>query len=150
MSKEDFASVYTWLSWGKFNDRYSNYPNTKTDYMLFYNDDFFKNHTWYWDGKKLWAYGTEYMILVNDRKAIEWTPNVITSAVSIDGDVARIALNSITPNFHAYQMKGISGGWANVSVPAQVALKGDTSKFYFRSLNMAGVGGPEHEVVIYR
>jgi hypothetical protein len=150
VSKEQFASVYTWLSWGKFNNRYSNYPNTKTDYMLFYNDDFFKHHTWYWDGKKLWAYGTEYMILVNDRKAIEWTPNVITSDVSIQQNVADIRLTSVTPNLKAYQTKDAGGQWKDVSSTVKITLKKDTTICFFRSLNAAGVAGPEHKVVFAR
>src|SRR5688500_18882852 len=105
ISKDQFARVYTWLSWGKFNNRYSNWPNTQTDFMLFYADDYFNNHVWLWDGKRHWAYDTEFMILVNDKKAIEWTPNVIASDVSIENNSANINLQSITPNLKAYQMK---------------------------------------------
>lgn len=150
VSKEQFASVYTWLSWGKFNNRYSNYPNTKTDYMLLYNDEFFRNHTWYWGGKKFWAYGTEYMILVDERKAIEWTPNVISSTLSIEQNVADIRLTSVTPNLKAYQMKRPGGEWEDISNPVRIELKDDTSRYFFRTLNLAGVAGPEHQITFTR
>lgn len=150
ISKAQVARIYTWLSWGKFNNRYSNYPHTKTDYMLFYDDDYFKNHVWLWDGKRHWAYDTEYMILEDDRRAIEWTPNVLTSEIAIDGNAAVIRLNSITPNLKHYQMKEGDGNWKEVSSPLKVELKGDSSEFVFRAVNLADVTGPEYRVLIGR
>lgn len=150
ISKEQMARVYTWLSWGKYNNRYSNYPGTQTDFMLFYEDDYFKDNVWLWDGKRHWAYDTEYMILVKDRKAIEWTPNMIESEISIEGNSARIVLHSVTPNFKTYQMKHSDGGWHDVDNPLRVELKRDTNTLTFRSVNRADVTGPEHSVVIAR
>ena len=150
INKEQFARVYTWLSWGKFNNRYSNWPNTQTDFMLFYADDYFKNHVWLWDGKRHWAYDTEFMILVDDRKAIEWTPNVITSDVSIENNFTNIELHSLTPNLKAYQMKEGEGEWRDVLNPVKVELQRDTNELAFRTLNLAGVTGPEHKIVIAR
>ena len=150
ISKEQIARVYTWLSWGKYNNRYSNYPNTQTDYMLFFEDDYFKNHVWLWDGKRHWAYGTEYMILINDRKAIEWTPNMIASEINIEGNSARIALHSVTPNFKSYQMKTPDGSWHDVDSPLSVELEPDTNTLAFRTINLADVTGPEHTVIISR
>jgi hypothetical protein len=151
ISRESFARVYTWLSWGKFNDRYSNWPDTKTDYMLFYEDEYFRNNVWLWDGKRHWAYDTEFMILVKDRQAIEWTPNVITSEVAIGKDVANIKLNSITPNLKAYQVRHTpDGDWKDTSPRITLELKKDTNEFLFRAINLAAVPGPEHKVVIAR
>jgi Transglutaminase-like superfamily len=149
-SKEQFASVYTWLSWGKYNDRYSNWPNTQTDFMLFYNDDYFKNHVWLWDGKRHWAYDTEYMILKDDSRAIEWTPNVIASDVTIKEDLADIHLRSATPNLRSYQMKEENGAWQDIDKDVQVKLTHDTNTLGFRTVNLAGVPGPEHKLVIAR
>jgi hypothetical protein len=151
ISKESFARVYTWLSWGKFNNRYSNWPGTKTDYMLFYEDEYFKNNVWLWDGKRHWAYDTEFMILVKDRQAIEWTPNVITSAVTIEKNSADIRLHSITPNLKSYQVRELPDGeWRDTTPSNRFQLKKDTNEFVFRAMNLTGVTGPEHKVVIAR
>jgi len=148
VSKEQFARVYTWLSWGKFNNRYSNWPDTKTDFMLFYNDDYFRDHEWLWNGKRHWAYDTEFMILVDNREAIEWTPNVITSDLSMQNDLANIELHSITPNLKTYQMKGREGGWKDISSEVRIELQKGTNELFFRTVNLAGVSGPEHRIVI--
>ena len=147
-SKEKFARIYTWLSWGKYNNRYSNWPKTNTDYMIVYEDDYFKNHTWLWDGKPLWAYNTEYMNRVKERKAIEWTPNTISSKVTIEGNKERIELSSITPNLKTYQMKEMPGGdWKDVSSPVELELEKDTNELVFRAVNLEGVIGPEHTII---
>ena len=148
ITKEQFARVYTWLSWGKYNNRYSNWPDTQTDFMLFYEDDYFKKRVWLWDGKRHWAYDTEFMILVDDRRAIEWTPNVITSSVSIQDNIATVELHSITPNLKTYQMKVGKGAWQNVGKDVKIELRRDTNELVFRPLNLAGVTGPEHKVFI--
>jgi hypothetical protein len=155
-SKELYARIYTWLSWGKYNNRYVNWPNTKTDYMIVYEDDYFKNHTWLWDGKPLWAYNTEYMNRVKERKAIEWTPNTISSKVTIEGSKERIELHSITPNLKTYQMREMPGGdpigigWKDVSNNVVIELKKDTNEIIFRTENLAGVTGPEHKIITAR
>jgi len=155
-SKELYARIYTWLSWGKYNNRYCNWPKTKTDYMIVYEDDYFKNHTWLWDEKPFWAYNTEYMNRVKDRKAIEWTPNTITSVVSIEESKAKIILHSITPNLKTYQMKEmpdenpVGTGWKDVSDTLEMELKKDKNEIVLRTMNLAGVTGPIHKVVIER
>ncbi|MEO8762711.1 MAG: transglutaminase-like domain-containing protein, partial [Ginsengibacter sp.] len=148
--KEKFARIYTWLSWGKYNNRYSNRPKTNTDYMIVYEDDYFKNHTWLWDGKPFWAYNTEYMNRVKDRKAIEWTPNTITSKVNIEGNKAMITLLSMTPNLKSYQVKVPSGppAWKAVSDTMEIELKKKRNEIVLRTMNVAGVAGPEHKIII--
>jgi len=151
ITMEQFASIYTWLSWGKYGNRYSNAPKTITDSMVVYEDDYFKNHTWLWDGKPHWAYKAGYMCMVQDRKAIEWTPNTITSKVSIDENKAKIELNSITPNFKTYQVKEMPGGnWSDVSDVIEKELTKDRNEMIFRAVNVEGVTGPEHTVIIER
>ena len=153
---EKFASIYTWLSWGQYGNRYSNSPKTNTDYMIVYEDDYFKNHTWLWDGKPHWAYNTEYLNRVKERKAIEWTPNTISSKVTIDGNKAKIDLKSITPNLKTYQMKEMPDshptaiGWNDISNIIEIELKKDKNEFIFRTVNLAGVTGPEHKIIIER
>jgi len=146
---DQFASIYTWLSWGKYNNRYSNFPKTNTDYMNVYADDYFKTHTWLWDGKPHWAYHTEYMNPISDRRAIEWTPNTIVSKVFIDRNKANIELTSITPNLKTYQMKVLpDGDWTDVSDIIKLRLTKDKSEIIFRTINLAGVVGAEHKIII--
>jgi len=155
-SKELFARIYTWLSWGRYNNRYCNWPNTKTDYMIVYEDDYFKTHVWLWDGKPLWAYNTEYMDRVKERKAIEWTPNTISSKVTIEGNKVKTELYSNTPNLKTYQMKEMPGGdpmaigWKDVSNAVETKLEKDKNEIVFRAVNLAGVTGPEHKIIIER
>lgn len=153
--KELFTRIYTWLSWGTYNDRYTNWPKTKTDYMIVYEDGYFKNHTWLWDGKPFWAYNTKYMKRVKERKAIEWTPNTISSKVTMERNKARIELSSITPNLKTYQMKmpderPMPIRWKDVSSIVELQLKKNTNEIVFRAVNLAGVAGPEHTIIIKR
>ena len=101
--------------------------------------------------KPHWAYNTKYMNLVPDRKAIEWTPNTIASKVTIEGSKAKIELNSNTPNLKTYQMKEMpDGNWKDVSNAVEIELKKDTNEIVFHVVNLAGVTGPEHKVIIER
>lgn len=151
LTMEQFASIYTWISWGKYGDRYSNAPNTITDSMIVFEDDYFKTHTWLWDGKPHWAYKAGYMTRIRDRKAIEWTPNTIASIVTIEGNKAKIVLHSTTPNFKTYQMKEMPGNsWNNIPGIIEMELKNDRNEMIFRTINIAGVTGPEHTIIIER
>ena len=110
VTKADFAQTYTWIEWESINNRFTGWPVFDTKLNM-YQDDYFKNHTWIWDGKPHWAYNKpEYLNRVNERKAIEWTPNTISSKVTIEGSKARIELNSITPNLKTYQMEEMQDG----------------------------------------
>ena len=150
-SKADFAQVYTWIEWESYNDRYTHWPENSDRLAILnmYEDEYFKNNQWIWDGKPHWAYGTEYMKLVQDRNAIEWTPNTISSKVNIEKGIAYIELESETPNLSNYEMKrGDDGDWEEVPASMQVPLNGDTEELIFRAVNTAGVAGPEHRIVI--
>ncbi|MEX2231367.1 MAG: hypothetical protein WD824_04365 [Cyclobacteriaceae bacterium] len=149
-TKADFAQTYTWIEWESVNNRFTNWPENGDDIskLNMYEDDYFKNNNWIWDGKPHWAYGTVYMILVSDREAIEWTPNTITSNVKIEGDVARIELDSETPNLKSYQMKDVPNGtWNDVSGSVEIKLISDKEEKVFRTVNLAGVAGPEHKII---
>ena len=116
-----------------------------------YSDDYFKNHTWIWDGKPHWAYKTKYMVLIDNRNAIEWTPNTISTKVVTDRDKARIELISTTPNLKAYQLKELPDGeWKDVPSTIETKLKTNKNEMVFRTVNLAGVTGPEHKVIIER
>jgi hypothetical protein len=154
-TKELFARTYTWISWDKYNNRYINWPNDSSD-LVMYQDAYFENHVWIRDGKPHWAYNTPYLHLTSDRKAIEWTPNTISSEVSIEGGKARIELNSLTPNLKTYQMKvlldgdPVTSGWKDVSNDLDIELKRNRNEIVFRVVNLAGVTGPEYRLIIER
>jgi hypothetical protein len=147
-SKEDFARTYANVEWNRRNDLYTNWPKDGS-YLIMYEDDYFKNHTWIWDGKPHWAYNTDHMILVADRSAIEWTPNTIASEVKIEGDRAEIVLNSVTPNLLTYQLKeSPDAAWKDVAATVEADLNNDKNELTFRTVNKAGITGPEHRVII--
>lgn len=151
ITREQFAQVYTWIEWEYMNNRFTGWPGNSGELskVNVFADDYFKNHTWIWDGKPHWAYHTDFMILVNDRNAIEWTPNTITTTVKIDGHIARIDLDSTTPNFKGYQMKALPDGeWKDIPNFVQIELRMDKDERLFRAVNLAGVPGPEHKIVI--
>jgi hypothetical protein len=152
-SKEHFARTYACIEWDTYNDKYIPNPAIKGDrgILTMYNDEYFKTHKWMWDGKPHWAYNTKYMNLVEDRKAIEWTPNTIASKVTIKENRAEIQLTSNTPNLKTYQMKELPDNtWKDVSSAAEIELEKDKNEIIFRTVNLAGVTGPEHKVIIER
>lgn len=151
MSKEHFARTYAWLEWDTYTDRYT--PDTTLDVdrgiLTMYNDAFFKTHTWMWDQKPHWAYNTKFMNLVSERSAIEWTPNTIASSARIINNKAFVKLNSTTPNFKSYQIKEHrDASWRNIPDSLELTLDSDSNAFVFRTVNLAGVNGPEHQVLI--
>ena len=89
------------------------------------------------------------MILTSKRDWIEWTPNVITSKVTIADGKTRLLLGSCTPNFRSFQTKAGDGTWNDCGEDVQRSLteKG-ANRFAFRTMNLFGVTGPEHHVEI--
>ena len=147
-SKEATSQTYSWIEWNRDNNKYTNWP-IDSSMMIMYDDEFSRTHQWIWDGKPHWAYNTAYMQLVADRKAIEWTPNTITSAVIIKENKAGIKLNSNTPNLKTYQMKETPGGnWKDVSDSLEVLLNKAKNEMVFRTVNTEGVTGAEHKIII--
>lgn len=148
-SKERSAQTYTWIEFHTHNDMFTAWPEHET-MLSMYADDYFKNHTWFWGDGPHWAYAKpEFMRLVEDRDAIEWTPNTISSDVLIEGNVAKISLTSDTPNLKEYQMRdGKSGEWQRVEESSSMELNRKRHEIYFRTVNLAGICGPEHEIVI--
>jgi hypothetical protein len=115
-----------------------------------YNDDFFKNNKWYWGDNIHWAYSMpEFIVKVDERDAINWTPNTIASEVVIDGNEITVKLLSDTPNLKEYQMKALpSESWEPVSNVTRLSLNKEEHEFVFRAVNLAGISGPEHRVLI--
>jgi hypothetical protein len=147
-SKYEFARWYANVEWNKHNDLYTNWPKDSS-YHIMYADEYFNKHPWIWDGKPHWAYNTTHMRLVTDRSAIEWTPNTIASKVTITGSKAKVELHSITPNLQSYQIKeSPDAAWKDVAATVELKLDRDSNQYVFRTLNRAGVTGPEHTVLI--
>lgn len=149
LSKVQNAQTYTWIEWHGYNNIFTVWPDYQ-DLLIMYNDDFFKNHTWIWGGKPHWAYAKpEYMKLVEDRNKIYWTPNTISSRIKIEGNIAHIELTSETPNLKEYQMKELpSGVWETIDSKFDINLKKRKYKWIFHTVNLAGISGPEHRILI--
>ena len=150
-SKERSAQTYTWIEFHTHNDMFTAWPEHHT-MLSMYEDEFFVNNTWIWGGNPHWAYAKpEFMRLVKDRAALEWTPNTIASEILIEGGAAKIKLTSDTPNLKEYQMKeGMSGDWQAVDESLSIDLKKKRYEWYFCTVNLVGVSGPEHKIVITR
>jgi len=148
VSRAGFAQWYTWIEWEKSNNRFTVWPafNSK---LNMYQDDYFKNHIWIWDGKPHWAYHTKNLNYIDSREAIEWTPNTIHGDVVINGNHAKIELTSVTPNFKEYQMEDPSSGkWVKCDSVINLPLNKKMEVLVFRTFNLANVHGPEYKVVI--
>ncbi len=148
-SKERFAQTYTWIEFHGHNDMFTVWPNHE-ELLVMYDDDFFKNNTWIWGGKPHWAYAQpDFMVKVEDRDAIEWTPNTIASKVIIENNKATIELVSDTPNLKEYQMKiSPSEEWVKVDNITVINLKVKKYDLTFRAVNLVGITGQEHRVLI--
>ncbi len=145
-TREDLAKVYTWISWYKDNDRYTHWPDNSAD-IIIYQDEYTKNHTWLWDGKPLWAYHTKYLHWADDKSEIEWTPNVISSQISISGNKVKINLLSNTPNLKTYQIK-TSDHWKDIANSFESNLENKRYEWSFRTMNIAGVAGSEYKIIL--
>jgi hypothetical protein len=147
--KERFVETYTWISWDTYIDRYTSWPNFRT-MLNMYKDEYFNNNIWIRGGKPHWAYNTEYLQLVDDRDAIEWTPNTIATHVKIT-DHAEIEIKSTTPNLKEYQIKySPDDQWQSVEDKVKIKLNKKRHTLSFRAVNLAGVAGPEHKLVLHR
>ncbi|MBR9997472.1 MAG: transglutaminase domain-containing protein [Cyclobacteriaceae bacterium] len=147
-SKENYMQTYTWIEWHVYNDMFTAWPDYET-LLVMYEDDYYRNNTWIWDGKPHWAYNTEYLITEKNREAIEWTPNTLSSKAVIAGDKVSVILVSNTPNLKEYQMKLYGRPeWDMVKDTVEISLGKEDQKIIFRTVNLAGVAGPEHELLI--
>ncbi len=148
-SKERSSQTYTWIEFHGHNDMFTVWPNHQ-ELLIMYADDYFKNNTWIWGGNPHWAYAQpNFMVKVEDRDAIEWTPNTIASKVIIENNKATIELVSDTPNLKEYQMKiSPSEEWGKVDKTTIINLKAKKYDLTFRAVNLIGITGPEHKVLI--
>lgn len=146
---ETRPDTYRWCSWETNTNRFTTFPAKSTSTLVVLEDEFFRNNTWYRDGRPHWAYGTPYFIKTTRRDWIEWTPNVITSKVTIADGRTHVFLSSCTPNFRSFQMMNEAGTWHDCNEQVEFKLDDHGRKlFVFRTINFFGVAGPEHRVEI--
>jgi len=145
---ETRPDTYRWCSWETDTNRFTTFPARPTSTLVVLEDENFRNNTWYRDGKPHWAYNTPYFIKTTRRDWIEWTPNVITSKVTIRDGSASVLLASCTPNFRSFQQKE-NGRWHDCNEQIELPLdRNERNRFTFRTINLFGVTGPEHRIEI--
>ncbi len=142
------AEMYRWVSFETSTNRFTIYPAALGSTLVLLDDENFRNNIWYREGTPSWFYNTPYPLKTTQRDWIEWTPNVITSRVRVDGEKAQVSLASFTPNFKTFQMKSSEGAWRNCEDELDVLLVKGTNRFVFRTVNLFEVTGPEHRVQI--
>jgi hypothetical protein len=146
---ETRPDIYRWCSWETNTNRFTTFPARPTSTLIMFEDDIFRNNTWYRDGKPHWAYNMPYLIATTRRDWIEWTPNVIASKAMIEGGKASVFLSSCTPNFRSFQKMTDNGIWRDCDEKVELSLNKLTSNsFRFRTINLFGIAGPEHQVEI--
>jgi hypothetical protein len=151
MSKKEFAQTYTWITWDAYSDMFTDWPEHNV-MLIMYGDNYYKNNTWIRGTRPHWIYNSpENLRVVENIDEIYFTPNTIASNVTIDNNTARIQLDSYTPGFKEYQMKRLPGDeWETVGSELEIELKNKKYEFVFRTMNHAGVTGPEHKIVLER
>jgi hypothetical protein len=146
---ETRPDTYRWCSWETDTNRFTTFPARPTSTLVVLEDENFRNNTWYRDGKPHWAYNTPYFIKTTRRDWIEWTPNVITSKVTVVGKKAHVFLSSCTPNFRSFQSKTDDATWRDCNEEVDLPLNNRARNcFTFRTINLFGIAGPEHRVEI--
>jgi hypothetical protein len=146
---ETRPDTYRWCSWEINTNRFTTFPARPTSTLVMFEDDIFRNNTWYRDGKPHWAYKTPYLIATTRRDWIEWTPSVINSKVTINGNKTSVFLSSCTPNFRSFQKMDDDSTWQDCDEKLELSLnRRGRNHFRFRTINLFGVTGPEHHVEI--
>ncbi len=144
---ETRPDTYRWCAWETDTNRFTAFPAPPTSTLVFFDDEIFRANKWYRDGKLHWAYDTPFMLLTPRRDWIEWTPNVISSEVTVNESAARVFLSSCTPNFRSFQLRTPAGTWSDCGEELEILLHKDSPNDYsFRTMNLFGVPGPEHRV----
>jgi len=149
VQKEDpAAETYRWVSFETSTNRFTIYPAALSSTLILLDDEHFRNNIWYRDGKPAWLYNTPYLLKTTQRDWLEWTPNVISSRVRVEGEEAWVSLASFTPNFKTFQMRKGEGAWTHCADELRLPLVKGTNRFVFRAVNLFEVTGPEHRVQI--
>jgi hypothetical protein len=140
--------TYRWISWEMNTNRFSIFPTMGSSALVLFEDDFSRANRWYRDGKPHWAYGAEFFVKTTKREWIEWTPNVVASHVTIQGNQASIWLASCTPNLRSYQIQLGDSAWTDCADTMHIPIPAAGIDIRFRAENLAEVRGPLNTVVI--
>jgi len=142
--------TYNFVSWILQGDLHSSWPQQRSSVEIVYDDEYWRTHTWFRDGREHWAYKAGYFLPIAQRGWIEWTPNVLRVRTTIQGTTAHVRINSCTPNFKEYQMKSEGGNWEAVENTLSLQLSQPRHEWRLRSVNVMNVPGPEHHLIIQR
>ncbi len=142
--------TYNFVGWMLSGNVHSSWPQQRSSVEVVYDDEYWRTHTWFRDGREHWAYKAGYFLPITQRGWIEWTPNVLRVRTTITGSVAKVRINSCTPNFKEYQMKSEGGNWEALESTFSLQLSQPRHDWRLRSVNVMNVPGPEHHLVIQR
>jgi hypothetical protein len=143
------ARTYAWVSFYSEGNRFARWPERIGGFELVLDDDAFRTRTWHRNGKPHWAYAARRFKPVA-REALEWTPNVLDVRAERRGDTAELCIFSCTPGLKEYQAKRGDAAWARVDERFTLRLAGAREVLLLRSVNLAGVAGPEHRLTLER
>jgi hypothetical protein len=142
--------TYAWISWPSEGDFFTRYPEDPGGFQVLFEDDHVRTRTWHRDGRKHWAYAAGRFKRVAEREAVEWTPNVVDAKARAQGEGWEVQIVSCTPNLKEYQMRRGEGAWAPVAGKFLIRLSSPREQVFLRSVNLAGLCGPEHRLILDR
>ncbi len=142
--------TYNFVGWMLSGNVHSSWPQQRSSVEIVYDDEYWRTHTWFRDGREHWAYKAGYFLPITQRGWIEWTPNVLRVRTNVNGPVANVRINSCTPNFKEYQIRAEGGSWEPVENAFSLQLSQPRHDWRLRSVNVMNVPGPEHHLVIER
>ncbi|MFC1714539.1 transglutaminase-like domain-containing protein [Candidatus Poribacteria bacterium] len=140
--------TYAWVAWYPEANIHTIWPKRRSGYEYILDDDYWRNNTWYRGGKKHWAYKAGYFKPIKESGLIYYTPNVLEVNTHIEGTAARVTIESDTPSLKQYQIRRRGEDWEPVAERFTLKLTESRHEWWLRSVNLAGVGGPEHRLVI--
>lgn len=100
--------------------------------------------------KKHFAYDADLFVPIANPEIIYWTPNVLKVDAVIDGNSAKLTIESDTPNLKEYQIREPGGEWQTTEAAFTLKLSANHHQWQLRSVNLAGVTGPGALLVIAR
>jgi hypothetical protein len=142
--------TYAWVSWYADARPHTLWPERSGGPHIVLDDDPWRTGTWYRDGKKHWAYAAGAFKPVKDEGLIYWTPNVLHVAATVRGKSVDVAIESDTPNFKEYQISEDGKLWQPTDKEFTLTLSKERHEWRLRSMNIAGVVGPEYRLVVER
>ena len=142
--------AYEWIAWDLLGERRPG--ELLSEALVVYEDDHFRRNTWNrWTDAPggvmpHYAYEAACFVPIRRREWIEWTPNVLHVEARARCAELQVRISSCTPNLRGYELFVGGGIWQNVPAECALPLGADGGEYVLRSVNMAGVTGPEHQV----